>query len=43
VNYSVVAIVDLDDRGRMPFVVLEDRYGSSKDETLNLSRSGTPG
>jgi hypothetical protein len=43
VNDSVVAIVDLDDRGSMPFVVLEDRYGSGKDETLNLTRSGTRG
>ena len=37
VNDSAVAIVDLDDRGRTPFVVLEDRDGSGKEEVLHLS------
>ena len=43
VNDSAVTIVDLDDRGRTPFVVLEDRDGSGKAETLNLTRNGLEG
>ena len=40
VNDSAVTIVDLDDRGRTPFVVLEDRDGSGKEEVLHLSDDG---
>ena len=43
VNDSAVAILDLDDRGKTPFVVLEDRDGSGKAETLNLTRNGIKG
>ena len=43
VNDSTVAVVELDDRGGTPFVVLEDRDGSGKAETLNLTRNGIKG
>ena len=40
VNDSAIAVVDLDYRGRTPFVVPEDPDGSGKAETLNLTRNG---
>jgi len=43
VNDSAIAIVDLDDRGRTPFVVLEDQDGSGKEEVLHLSDDGIEG
>ena len=43
VNDSAIAIVDLDDRGRTPFVVLEDRDGSGKEEVLHLTDNGNEG
>jgi hypothetical protein len=43
VNDSAVSVVKFDDRGRTPFVVLEDRDGSGKAETLNLTRNGLEG
>ena len=43
VNDSAIAIVDLDDRGRTPFVVLEDQDESGKEEVLHLSDDGIEG
>ena len=43
VNDSAVTIVDLDDRGRTPFAVLEDLDGSGKEEVLHLSDDGIAG
>ena len=43
VNDSAVTIMDLDDRGRTPFVVLEDRDGSGKEEVLHLTDNGNEG
>ena len=43
VNDSAIAIVDIDDRGRTPFVVLEDQDGSVKEEVLHLSDDGIEG
>ena len=43
VNDSAASVVKFDDRGRKPFVVLEDRDGSGKAETLNLTRNGLEG
>ena len=40
VNDSAIAVVALDDRGKTPFVVLEDRDGSGKEEVLHLSDDG---
>ena len=43
VNDSAVNVVDLEYGGRKPFVFLEDRDGSGKAETLNLTRNGLEG
>ena len=43
VNDSAIAVVDLDYRGRTPFVVLEDRDGSDKEEVLHLTDNGNEG
>ena len=43
VNDSAVNVVDLEYGRRKPFVVLEDRDGSGKAETLNLTRNGLEG
>ena len=43
VNDSAIAVVDLDYRGRTPFVVLEDRDGSGKEEVLHLTDNGIEG
>ena len=43
VNDSAIAVVDLDCRGRTPFVVLEDRDGSGKEEVLHLTDNGIEG
>ena len=43
VNDAAVSVVDLDYRGRTPFVVLEDRDGSGKEEVLHLTDNGIEG
>jgi len=43
VNDSAVTIVELDNRGRTPFVILEDRDGSGKEEVLHLTDNGNEG
>ena len=42
-NDSAIAVVALDDRGKTPFVVLEDRDGSGKEEVLHLTDNGNEG
>ena len=43
VNDSAIAVVDLDYRSKTPFVVLEDRDGSGKEEVLRLTDNGIEG
>jgi hypothetical protein len=43
VNDSAITVVDLDDRGKTPFVVLEDRDESGKEEVLHLTEVGIEG
>ncbi len=43
VNDSAITVVDLDDRGKTPFVVLEDRDESGKEEVLRLTEVGIEG
>ena len=40
VNDSAITVVDLDYRGRTPFVVLEDQDGTDEDEDLRLTVNG---
>ena len=39
-NDSAIAVVDLDDRGGSPFVVLEDLDGSGEEDSLSLTGNG---
>ena len=43
VNDLAVAVVDLNYRGRMAFVVLEDRDASGEDEVLRLTSDDIAG
>jgi len=43
VNDSAIAVLALDGRGKTPFVVLEDRDGSGKEEVLCLTDNGIEG
>ena len=43
VNDSAIAVMDLDYRGRTPFVVLEDLDGSGEEDSLSLTGNGIEG
>ena len=40
VNDSAIAVVEMDYRGRAPFLVLEDLDGSGEEDSLSLTGNG---